>query len=48
VNITTNAKNLNQSTAVLFTDYQLTRAQTGELTWSAPGVLANGAVPTWS
>lgn len=48
VNITTNGKNLNQGTAVLFTDYQLTRAQTGELTWSAPGVLANGAVPTWS
>lgn len=32
----------------IFTDYALTRAQTGELTWTAPGVLANGAVPTWS
>jgi hypothetical protein len=32
----------------LFTDYQLTRAQTGELTFSAPGVLADGTVPTWA
>lgn len=31
-----------------FTDYQLTRADSGELTWSAPGVLADGTVPTWS
>ncbi len=32
----------------LFTDYSLTRAAAGELTWSAPGVLADGTVPTWS
>ena len=32
----------------LFTDYNLTRAQSGELTWSAPGALADGAVPTWA
>jgi hypothetical protein len=32
----------------LFTDYNLTRAQSGELTFSAPGVLADGAVPTWA
>ncbi len=32
----------------LFTDYALTRAASGELTFSAPGVLADGAVPTWS
>lgn len=32
----------------VFTDYALTRAASGELTWSAPGVLANGAVPTWA
>ena len=31
----------------LFSDYQITRAATGELTWQAPGVLADGAVPTW-
>lgn len=33
---------------VLYTDYSLTRAQSGELTWAAPGVLADGTVPTWS
>lgn len=32
----------------LFTDYQLTRADSGELTWQAPGVLADGTVPTWA
>lgn len=29
-------------------DYNLTRAASGELTWSVPGVLSNGVVPTWS
>lgn len=33
---------------ILFTDYQLTRSNTGELTWSAPGALADGTVPTWA
>jgi hypothetical protein len=33
---------------VLYTDYALTRAATGELTWTAPGVLSNGTVPTWA
>ncbi len=32
----------------LFTDYQLTRADNGALTWQAPGVLADGTVPAWS
>lgn len=32
----------------LFTDYSLTRGNGGELTWSAPGVLADGTVPTWA
>ena len=32
----------------LFTDYNLTRAATGELTWQVPGVLADGTVPAWS
>lgn len=31
----------------LFTDYSVSRAQNGELTWQAPGVLADGTVPTW-
>jgi len=33
---------------LLFSDYQLTRADSGELTWSAPGALADGTVPTWA
>ena len=33
---------------LLFTDYSVSRAQDGSLTTTAPGVLANGAVPTWS
>lgn len=36
------------SCETLFTDYQMTRAQSGEFTWQAPGVLADGTVPTWS
>lgn len=32
----------------LLTDYQITRAATGELTWQVPGALADGSVPTWS
>lgn len=33
---------------VVVTDYALTRAASGELTWSAPFALANGTVPTWT
>lgn len=33
---------------LLYTDYNLTRGQDGSLTWTAPGVLADGTVPTWS
>lgn len=33
---------------LLYTDYQLSRGNDGALTWSAPGVLADGTVPTWS
>ncbi|PBC71583.1 hypothetical protein BX265_6193 [Streptomyces sp. TLI_235] len=32
----------------LFTDYPLSRSASGELTFSVPGVLADGAVPTWA
>ncbi len=32
----------------LFSDYALTRAADGSLTWSAPGALSDGTVPTWS
>lgn len=44
--ITVNGKNLNNE--VLYTDYPLTRATSGELTYAVPGVLADGTVPTWS
>lgn len=33
---------------LLFTDYSLKRAASGELTFDAPGVLADGTVPTWA
>lgn len=33
---------------VLFTDYPLSRSDSGELTWAVPGVLADGTVPTWA
>ena len=31
-----------------FTDYALTRTAAAELTFSAPGVLTGGVVPTWA
>jgi hypothetical protein len=33
---------------LLYTDYPLTRAADGALTWAVPGVLADGTVPTWT
>jgi hypothetical protein len=33
---------------LLYTDYNLTRNADGSLTWTAPGVLANGTAPAWS
>lgn len=33
---------------VLYTDYPLQRSNSGELTASVPGVLADGTVPTWA
>jgi hypothetical protein len=33
---------------ILYSDYQITRAATGELTWQVPGALADGTVPTWA
>lgn len=46
VSMTVNGVSLPNET--LFTDYALTRSDAGELTWSAPGVLADGTVPTWA
>ncbi|MFE0378336.1 hypothetical protein ACFW1M_22760 [Streptomyces inhibens] len=36
------------SNEVLFTDYPLSRSDSGELTAAVPGVLADGTVPTWT
>jgi hypothetical protein len=33
---------------MLYTDYPLQRSNSGELTASIPGALADGAVPTWA
>jgi hypothetical protein len=33
---------------LFYTDYALGRSSSGELTWSAPGSLAGGVVPTWA
>jgi hypothetical protein len=33
---------------LLYSDYATTRGQDGSLTWSAPGVLADGQIPTWA
>lgn len=32
----------------VLSDYALSRATSGELTWSVPGALADGTAPTWS
>lgn len=32
----------------LFSDYAIARADSGELTWTAPGSLSDGTVPTWA
>lgn len=36
------------SCEALLTDYALTRSNSGELTFSVPGVLADGTAPTWT
>lgn len=33
---------------VFYTDYAISRGADGGMTWTSPGVLANGTVPTWS
>jgi hypothetical protein len=44
--LTVSAKTL--ANEVLYTDYQLKRGTDGSLTFTAPGVLADGTVPTWA
>jgi hypothetical protein len=46
ITMTVLAQSLNNE--CIITDYNITRADSGELTWTSPAVLADGAVPTWS
>lgn len=46
VSLTVNGVSL--ANECLFTDYPLSRSASGELTFSVPGVLADGTVPTWA
>lgn len=46
VTITHASKSLPNET--MFTDYALSRPQSGELTFTAPGVLNSTTVPTWA
>lgn len=46
VSITVGGKSLPNE--CILTDYPLTRADSGELTWAVPGSLADGTVPTWA
>ncbi len=36
------------SVACVLTDYQITRATGGALTWQVPGALQNGTAPSWT
>lgn len=44
--LTVNAVSMTNET--LYTDYAISRSDSGELTWSAPGVLADGTAPAWT
>ena len=46
VTMVVNGKTL--APTVVLTDYALTRATGGALTWSVPGSLSSGTAPTWS
>ncbi|MDJ0460580.1 hypothetical protein [Streptomyces sp. H27-C3] len=46
VSLTVSGQSLNNE--CLFTDYPLSRSDSGELTFAVPGVLSDGVVPTWS
>lgn len=46
VSLTVSGQSLNNE--CLFTDYPLSRSDSGELTFAVPGVLADGTVPTWT
>lgn len=46
--ITTTISGQTLAAECILTDYAMTRAQSGEFTWSVPFQLASGIVPAWS
>ena len=46
VTVTVSGQSLPNET--FFNDYALSRPASGELTWSCPGTLTGGTVPTWA
>jgi|TARA_R110000824_G_scaffold173656_1_gene351775 hypothetical protein len=46
VTITISGQSLPNET--FFNDYAISRPASGELTWTAPGTLSGGTVPTWA
>lgn len=46
--VTINVSGQSLACECLFTDFSIERGDDGALTVSAPGVLADGAVPTWA
>jgi len=48
ISIVTSGQTLTCGDGVLLTDYSLSRGTDGSLTWTVPGVVGDGTVPTWS
>jgi hypothetical protein len=46
--VTITASAVTLACEMLPTDYSLKRGEDGSITWTAPLLLANGAVPTWA
>ena len=46
ISIVTSSQTLNNE--AWLTDYAVSRSTDGSLTWTVPGVLGDGTVPTWS
>lgn len=48
INISGQILGVSPAFTILLTDYPLTRADSGELTWAVPGSLASGDLPTFT
>ena len=48
ISIVTSSQTLTAGNGILLTDYSLSRSTDGSLTWTVPGVVGDGTVPTWS